>query len=97
MSDEQLLKLMDLMNDGPRLVTRDRKYVVAGDRIVVVLERVGKGERWAMGSRSVIALEQGKVPQAQAWQFTTEALRFVYRAVRMNFAAHARAMGAHVR
>lgn len=96
MSDAQLLDLIASTYGAPRLVDGDRKFILAGDGLVLVLERVGKGDRWALGSSGIVRLEDGMVPQAVAYRFSLAALRWVYRGVRMNFAAHARAMGARV-
>lgn len=94
MSDERLLELFDSMRDMPRLIDGRRKYVHLGTS-VLVFDRVGQGERWAFApSRGQVALEDGMVPAARAYAFSTAALRWVYRGARMDVGAHARAMGA---
>lgn len=94
MTDGQLFALMTLLEDAPRAVFGNRKiYYLAGVACVAVWERVGKGERWSFSpSSGLVKLQDGKVDYADAYRFSLEALRWVYRASRMDFVAYGHAM-----
>lgn len=88
MNDAQLFSLLEATVDAPRLVIGDRKYIHVDGR-VLEMKRVGKGERWSFApGRDVHPV--GKLP---AW-VRRDVRVWAARAEVLDFAAHARAMGA---
>lgn len=95
MNDDQLFALLDRLEGLPRLTVRDRRFIFDPTLdALIVWTRVGKGDRWSFSPSS------GVVPMARAgdavYWFGRDVVRWAERARRMDFAAHARAMGARV-
>lgn len=92
MSDAQILQLLDELDECPSRVFGNRKLFVTKTR-VVVMNRVGKGERWSLSpSSGVISIV--RFIESICWE-PREVREWVHAAMRLNFAAHAQAMGAH--
>lgn len=94
MTDHAIGLIVDRLEGAPRLEIGARRYVYleaagAVPALVIVLERVGQGRRWAW------APNRGTHPAARPpiW-FPAEACAWLELAARFDLVAHCRAMAA---
>jgi len=89
MTDGQVLDLMDRMEGAPRLTIGSSRYVLV-DELLLVWHRKGTGGRWTWSPGS----GTHRLDQVPAHYRCFRELRTWLARARIDFAGHARAMGA---